>query len=149
VVLTAPPVDYMSDHEVTSRLVRDACFNASVPHYVTRQWDPAPPLPRMPHLYYVDAIEGKDWYGRPTDFGLLVDISATIEQKLAMLACHASQREWLRRQHGLDEYLDGCRRWSAERGRQLGVAYAEGFTQHGGHPYPQDDRLSALLTVGT
>ena len=29
IVMTAPPVDYMADHEVTSRLVRDACFNAS------------------------------------------------------------------------------------------------------------------------
>ena len=28
IVLTAPPVDYMPDHEVTSLLVRDACFNA-------------------------------------------------------------------------------------------------------------------------
>ena len=30
IVLTAPPVDYMSDHEMTSRLVRDACFNAPI-----------------------------------------------------------------------------------------------------------------------
>ena len=42
VILTAPPVDYMHDHEMTSMLVRDACFNASVPNYKTRQWDPAP-----------------------------------------------------------------------------------------------------------
>ena len=32
-ILTAPPTDYMPDHEITSRLVRDACFNASVPNY--------------------------------------------------------------------------------------------------------------------
>src|SRR5207249_2781212 len=29
IVITAPPVDYMDDHEATSRLVRDGCFNAS------------------------------------------------------------------------------------------------------------------------
>jgi hypothetical protein len=63
IVLTAPPVDYMSDHEITCRLVRDACFNASVPNYSTRQWDPAPPMDKIPHLYYVDAIEGVDYYG--------------------------------------------------------------------------------------
>ena len=40
-VITAPPVDYMSDHEMTSRLVRDGCFNASCPNYKTQQWDPA------------------------------------------------------------------------------------------------------------
>ncbi len=147
IVITAPPVDYMSDHEMTSRLVRDACFAASVPHYLTQQWDPAPPLAHIPHLYYVDAIEGIDWFGRPQEYGFIVDISATIEQKLEMLACHASQREWLRRQHGLDEYLDGCRRWSAQRGQEIGVAYGEAFRQHSGHPYPHDNLLAKLLGI--
>lgn len=145
IVITAPPVDYMSDHEMTSRLVRDACFAASVPHYLTQQWDPAPPTAHIPHLYYVDAIEGIDYFGRPLEPGFIVDISATIEQKLAMLACHSSQREWLRRQHGLDEYLDGCRRWSAQRGQEIGVAYGEAFRQHTGHPYPHDNLLAKLL----
>ncbi len=145
IVITAPPVDYMSDHEMTSRLVRDASFAAPVPHYLTQQWDPAPPLARIPHLYYVDPIEGIDYYGRPQDYGFIVDISATIEPKLAMLACHASQRDWLRRQHGLDEYLDGCKRWSAERGAAIGVGYGEAFRQHAGHPYPHDNLLGALL----
>jgi LmbE family N-acetylglucosaminyl deacetylase len=145
-VITAPPVDYMSDHEVTSRLVRDACFNASCPNYRTRQWDPAPAHDRVPYLYYVDAIEGVDWYGRtlPTDF--IIDISQTFEKKLEMLACHDSQRAWLRKQHGLDEYLEGCRRWSAARGQEIGVAYGEAFTQHRGHPYPHDNRLVELLS---
>jgi N-acetylglucosamine malate deacetylase 1 len=146
IVLTAPPIDYMSDHEVTSRLVRDACFNASCPNYATLQWDPAPATQKIPHLYYVDAIEGIDWYGKPQPIEFIVDISATFERKLEMLACHASQREWLRRQHGLDEYLDGCRRWSAARGRAIGVEYGEAFTQHCGHPYPHDNLLKELLT---
>ena len=148
VVITAPPVDYMSDHEMTSRLVRDACFNASCPNYVTQEWDPARPTNKIPYLYYVDAIEGIDWYGRPQPTDLLVDVSAVFEKKLEMLACHASQREWLRRQHGLDEYLDGCRRWCATRGRQLGTDYAEAFTQHRGHPYPHEDLLLSLLQPG-
>src|SRR4051795_5220019 len=45
-VLTAPPSDYLCDHEMTSLLVRDACFTAPIPNYVTRQWEPAPPLAR-------------------------------------------------------------------------------------------------------
>src|SRR5206468_1935876 len=60
IVITAPPIDYMSDHEMTSRLVRDACFNASCPNYVTHQWDPAAPTEKIPHLYYVDAVQGID-----------------------------------------------------------------------------------------
>ena len=144
-VITAPPVDYMSDHELTSRLVRDACFNASCPNYTTHQWDPAAPTAKIPHLYYVDAIQGIDYYGRPLPTDFIVDVSSTMEKKLAMLACHESQWAWLRRQHGLDEYLDGCRRWSAARGQEIGVDYGEAFTQHRGHPYPHDNLLMELL----
>lgn len=146
IVITAPPVDYMSDHEMTSRLVRDACFNASCPNYVTHQWDPADPTEKIPHLYYVDAIQGIDYYGRPLPTDFIVDISSTFDEKLKMLACHESQRAWLRRQHGLDEYLDGCRRWSAARGSEIKVAYGEAFTQHRGHPYPHDNLLVTLLS---
>ena len=39
-VFTTPPVDYISDHEMTSRLVRDACFAASVPNYIALQPNP-------------------------------------------------------------------------------------------------------------
>jgi N-acetylglucosamine malate deacetylase 1 len=144
-VITAPPVDYMSDHEMTSRLVRDACFAAPVPNYATRQWDPAPVAPRIPHLYYVDAIEGIDYFGNPIKPGFIVDVSATFPLKLDMLACHASQRDWLFRQHGLDEYLESCRQWSARRGGEIGVSYGEAFTQHTGHPYPHDNLLVELL----
>ncbi|HTI49478.1 MAG TPA: PIG-L family deacetylase [Planctomycetaceae bacterium] len=148
-VITAPPVDYMSDHELTSRLVRDACFAASVPNYTTRQWDPAPVLTQIPHLYYVDAIEGIDYFGRSQAPQFIVDITSTFELKLEMLACHASQRNWLLKQHGMDEYLESCRKWSAKRGGELGVAYGEAFCQHTGHPYPHDNRLLELLAPGS
>lgn len=147
IVFTAPPVDYMSDHEMTSRLVRDACFNASVPNYKTHQWEPAPPTARIPHLYYVDPIEGIDSFGNSIPFEFVVDISETFAKKLGMLACHASQRSWLLKQHGMDEYLESCRNWSARRGHEISAAYGEAFTQHKGHPYPHDNLLAALLTA--
>jgi len=145
IVITAPPVDYHCDHEATSRLVRDACFGASIPLYRTEQWDPAPATEKIPHLYYVDALEGVDWFGQPVPYDFIVDISGTFDTKLAMLACHDSQRAWLRRQHGVDEYLDSCRRWSSERGKSIGVTYGEAFRQHHGHPYPHDNLLLKLL----
>ena len=148
-VLTAPPVDYMSDHEATSRLVRDACFNAPIPNYSTRADPAAEPLGRIPHLYYVDPIEAVDYDGNPVPPGTLVDVTETFDLKLKMLACHESQRSWLLKQHGIDEYLDSCRRWSAARGTILGVEYAESFRQHKGHPYPGDDRMLELLEGGT
>jgi LmbE family N-acetylglucosaminyl deacetylase len=144
-VITAPPVDYMADHEVTSRLVRDACFSASVPFYKTQEWDPARPTERIPHLYYVDPTEGIDWFGKSVPFDFIADTSSTFDLKLKMLACHESQRGWLRRQHGVDEYLDICKRWSEQRGKQAGVAHGEAFRQHLGHPYPHSNLLGELL----
>jgi LmbE family N-acetylglucosaminyl deacetylase len=145
IVLTAPPVDYLCDHEMTSLLVRDACFTAPIPNYTTRQWEPAPPLERIPHLYYVDPIEGHDRDGRPWEPGFHVDVSAVFDVKRSMLACHASQRDWLQRQHGMDEYLDSQERWSRRRGGEVGVAHAEAFRQYLGHAYPADNLVLALL----
>jgi hypothetical protein len=62
-----------------------------------------------------------------------------------MLACHDSQRAWLRTQHGVDEYVESQKRWSARRGQECGVAYAEAFRQHLGHPYPHNNVLAELL----
>lgn len=145
VVLTAPPVDYMDDHEATSRLVRDACFNASCPNYSTHAWDPAPATEKIPHLYYMDAVEGRDLWGQPLPPHFYVDISTTFDLKRRMLACHESQRSWLRAQHGVDEYLAIQERWSTVRGAEAGVRYAEAFRQHRGHPYPQHHVLAELL----
>jgi LmbE family N-acetylglucosaminyl deacetylase len=148
IVLTAPPIDYMTDHELTSVLVREACFSASVPNYSTRQWDPAPPLEAIPHLYYVDSVEGIDYFGQPLRPDFIVDVTSTFDLKQKMLACHESQRNWLRKQHGIDEYLERSERWSAARGREIGVKYGEAFRQHTGHPYPGDNRLLNLLKIG-
>jgi LmbE family N-acetylglucosaminyl deacetylase len=147
IIITAPPVDYMDDHEATSRLVRDAAFNASCPNYATRQWDPAPATERIPYLYYVDPLEGRDLWGEPVVPHFYVDVSSTFELKRQMLACHDSQRSWLRAQHGVDEYLESQQRWGEARGREIGVKFAEGFRQHRGHPYPNDNVLAQLLPV--
>ena len=145
IVLTAPFTDYMSDHEITCRLVRDACFNAPIPNYSTHQRDPAQPLSRIPYLYFVDAVEGTDHFGKRITPEFIVDVSATFELKQRMLACHESQRSWLRQQHGIDEYLKKSERWAALRGEEIDAAYGEAFTQYKGHPYPDDNRLLELL----
>lgn len=147
IILTAPPVDYMHDHEITSQLVRDACFNASVPNYRTQQWDPAEPMNKIPWLYYVDAVEGTDHFGNRLPVDFIVDVSDTFDTKLEALACHSSQRNWLRRQHGIDEYLESTRRWSETRGQEAGVAHGEGFRQYKGHPHPTDNILGQLLEI--
>ena len=104
-----------------------------------------PALAHIPHLYYCDPIEGKDALGRPVEPAFRIDVSGVIEAKAAMLAAHASQRDWLLKHHGMDQYLQAMRDWGAVRGRQAGVAFAEGFRQHLGHSYPQDNLLAQIL----
>ena len=96
-------------------------------------------------------MEGRDIYGEPVPPGMFVDISGIFTLKEAYLACHASQREWLRKHHGIDEYLDSMRRWSRELGQQASkgfsrqVEYAESFRQHRGHAYPAENVLASIL----
>lgn len=144
-ILTAPPADYLADHEATHLLVRDACFIAPIPNYATRQWEPAPALDRIPHLYLVDPIEGRDRDGNPVPPHFSVDITEFWSLKQQMLECHASQRNWLMRQHGIDEYMSIQEKWSTHRGKEIGVAYAEGFRQYTGHPHPHENLLLELI----
>jgi LmbE family N-acetylglucosaminyl deacetylase len=144
VVVTHSPSDYMADHEVTSYLARAATFGAPVPNFF-RDRGHSFPLEHIPYLYYGDPIEGKDPLGRDIPPAFCIDVSKVIDAKAEMLACHASQREWLRKHHGMDHYLQAMRDWGAHRGRQCGVAFAEGFRQHLGHSYPQDNLIGNLL----
>ncbi len=143
-VFTHSPADYMLDHEVTSTLVRAAAFGAPAPNFLASAGHPAA-LEGIPHLYYCDPIEGKDALGREIAPSLCIDVSDVMDTKAEMLAAHASQRQWLLKHHGMDHYVQSMRDWSAHRGRAAGVAYAEGFRQHRGHSYPQDDLLGRLL----
>ena len=143
-VLSASPIDYHCDHEATSALVRDACFAASAPNYATFAADPAPPLPAIPHLYFMDSVEGLDRDGRPQQADFYVDITALFDRKKAMLAQHVSQRNWLKKQHGIEDYLEQMESWTKSRGAEAGVTYAEGFRRYPGHPYPQSPLLEDL-----
>lgn len=145
-VLTHSPADYMLDHEMTSTITRAAAFGAPVPNFLCTHGHDRP-LDHIPHLYYCDPIEGKDLMGRDVDPGFCVDISGVLDAKAEMLACHASQRNWLLKHHGMDQYLQAMRDWSARRGHYCGKAFAEGFRQHLGHSYPHDNLLGALLGV--
>lgn len=144
-VITHSPADYMLDHEITSQLVRNACFCAGAPNMKTDALPPAPPLPGIPYLYYAAPLEGKDIFGNPVESEFYIDITDVMEEKEAMLKCHASQRQWLLEHHGLDEYVESMKRWAAEQGARIGVPFAEGFRQHRGHAYPQRNILKELL----
>jgi N-acetylglucosamine malate deacetylase 1 len=143
IVFTHPPTDYLVDHEETSRLVRNAAYIGPVPNYDCGT--ATKPTSQIPHLYYTDATGGRDIFGRPLPLTCAVNIASTLEIKTRMLACHASQREWLRAIMNCDEYLDLMRQMAAKEGKRAGVPHAEGFIQHRGEGHPQDNVLKQLL----
>lgn len=144
IVITHSPADYMLDHEMTSTITRAAAFAAPIPNFLAERRI-GPVLAHIPHLYYCDPLEGKDPLGREIAPGFRVDITRVIEMKSAMLAAHASQRDWLMKHHGMDHYLQAMRDWSAKRGSECGALFAEGFRQHLGHSYPKGNVLLELL----
>jgi LmbE family N-acetylglucosaminyl deacetylase len=149
-VLTSAPSDYLADHEMTALLVRDACFGAAAPNYQTTGFGDPPALTWIPHLYFMDPIEGLDREGRPVTPDFTVDVTSTFATKRAMLACHESQRNWLRDQHGMDDYLDTMEQWTRRRAAECGppdAQFAEGFRQYRGHPYPRTPLLQSLLNA--
>lgn len=144
-VLTASPTDYMADHEAASALVRDCCFVAPVPNYVTGAQNPAPPLAAIPHLYFMDPVAGADRDGAVVAPDFVIDVETVFPRKQRMLAQHRSQREWLARHHGVDDYLLQMERWTRLRGALAGVELGEGFRRYKGHAYPQTPALEEAL----
>jgi LmbE family N-acetylglucosaminyl deacetylase len=144
-VITASPADYHCDHEATSILVRDACFGASAPNYKTSQDPEAEALPAIPHLYFADSVGGVSRFGTVIEPDFFVDVKTSFAIKREMLAKHESQREWLKRQHGIDDYIETMEQWTRSRGILAGLEYAEGFRRYPGHPYPQTPLLEELL----
>ena len=116
-IITHSPTDYMPDHLAVQKLVFDASFGASVPHYG------AEGKAKVVPIFYMDNLAGMNF--NPTEY---VDISDEIELKLQMLECHESQLKWMRDHDGIDfaEFVRSCSRF---RGIQCGVQYAEAFTQ--------------------
>ncbi len=145
-VITMSPNDYMIDHEVTSQLAQSACFAGGFVNIETPGYQP---LDYIPHLYYADPLEGKDKFGANVKPTTVVDITSVIDMKAEMLACHKSQREWLRQHHGMDEYILSMKRLAESRGQLAGVRYAEGFRQHLGHAYPQNNLILEELNETT
>jgi len=125
VIITHSPNDYMPDHTAVSKLVFDATFAASVPHYKTEVDGAA----KLTPLLYMDTLAGVNFM--PTEY---VDISDTIDIKLEMLECHESQMKWMR-DHDHIDFADFVKTCAKFRGLQCGAPYAEAFTMC--HAWPK------------
>lgn len=141
VVFTHSPNDYMIDHETTSKIVQTACFSTGIKNLEITET----PFEPVPYLYYCDSMDAKDILGRPIHTSIFVDITSEILMKEKMLACHTSQRNWLFTHHKIDEYILSMKRFGELRGKEINAQYAEGFRQHLGHGYPQENILKEIL----
>jgi LmbE family N-acetylglucosaminyl deacetylase len=129
ILLTHAPVDYMEDHTNACRLAVSAAFCRGMPNFPTDP--PTPPVANDVTVYHAQPHGNCDPLGVPVRPGLFVDITSVIERKAAMLACHASQKDWLDATQGLDSYLQTMKDLSAEVGAMSGrYQYAEGWRRH-------------------
>lgn len=118
-IITHPPNDYAPDHNITSQLVFDASFLATLPNFAAENGIEAHQM--LTPVFYMDSVLGLDF--EPTYW---IDISDTFELKQRMLECHESQVKWLKewRNSDLVAHMQAQARY---RGMQCGVEYAEVF----------------------
>ncbi len=146
VILTQSPQDYMEDHQNTVRLVVAGAFVRGMKNVIT---DPAVAPYNKPVAVYHALPHGlKDGLRQEILPHFFVGIDAVLARKRTMLACHASQKEWLDTTQGMDAYLDEMERMS----REVGVMskhhhFAEGWRRHShlGFGSEDFDPVSQLL----
>lgn len=128
-IITHPPADYHIDHLATNKLVVDASFLATVPHYETNE----PAQEQIASVYFMSSASGINFSPE-----VYVDITDTYDLKLEALKKHSSQIEWLKERYNSD-LLEGMQVQSRFYGMQCGVQYAEGFQQlrTNGRIYPR------------
>jgi N-acetylglucosamine malate deacetylase 1 len=146
IVLTHSPSDYMEDHQNACRLAVTASFCRGMPNF------PVDP-PRAATATRVTVYHAQP-YGHVTPLRepvrpeIFVDVTALQARKLAALAKHASQRQWLDESQGLDSYLATMQDLDRQCGAMSGrFEYAEGWRRHHhlGFCGPDDN---PLLEVG-
>lgn len=146
IVLTASPQDYMEDHMNACRLAVSAAFTMGIPNYPVNP--PAAPVEKDVTLYHAMPHGLRDGLRNLITPDFYVDISSVVEEKARMLACHASQKEWLDRTQGFGSYIDTMRSLSREVGVMSGrFEYAEGWRRHShlGFSRTETDPLQDLL----
>ncbi|OYP29873.1 PIG-L deacetylase family protein [Rhodopirellula sp. MGV] len=147
IVLTQPPIDYMEDHQNSCRLAVSAAFSHGMPNLISDP--PVEPYYEPVTVYHCQPVGNRTQLCEVVPPHFYVDVSDVVEQKVELLACHASQKQWLDQSQGMDSYLQALRDVNAETGRMSGVfEFAEGWRKHlhWGFCGPDDDPLREALT---
>ena len=128
-VLTHSPQDYMEDHMNTCRLAVTAAFSRGMPNFVTTPRRAAMPgditvYHAMPHGH-CDALR------QPIRAELFVNTTSVQATKLAALAEHRTQQEWLDVSQGMNSYLRAMEEASLRVGKlSRRFRHAEGWRRH-------------------
>jgi N-acetylglucosamine malate deacetylase 1 len=129
IILTQSLEDYMEDHMNAARATVTAAFSRGMRNFASD-----PPVPASNWdlvLYHATPHTLRDMMRRPIVPERFVDIGPVMERKVALLACHRSQKEWLDASQGFDSYLDAMREACRSIGGMSGrCTFAEGWRRH-------------------
>lgn len=146
ILLTHSPSDYMEDHTNTCRLAVTAAFSRGMPNFPVDP--PRPAVSNKVTVYHAQPYSNRDPLRQLVEPEIFVDVTSLQERKVAMLACHVSQKTWLDESQGHDSYLQTMRELDEEVGRMSALfKCAEGWRRHLhlGFCGESDDPLSAAL----
>ena len=109
--------DYNPDHSISGMLVDECAHMGPIPNIKTA----SPPSDKIPHVYFMDTPAGVNFQPE-----IYVDITRTFATKVEMLACHASQNQWMKDIFGydLEAFLEIPAKY---RGLQASCPMAEAF----------------------
>lgn len=146
ILLVPSPHDYMEDHMNASRIGVTAAFARGIRNFPCDP--PVTPIGGDMTVYHALPYGLRDALRRRVRPGQYVDITPVLKTKRQMLACHASQKEWLDHSQGVDSYLDMMESMARQVGAMSGrFAAAEGWRRHShlGFSAADCDPLSAIL----
>ena len=129
IVLTHSPQDYMEDHMNTSRLAVTAAFARGMPNFVT-----TPKLRAMEGdvtIYHAMPHGLCDGLRQKITGELYVNTASVHATKLAALARHQTQQDWLDVSQGMNSYLRAMENASRAVGKMSRrFKHAEGWRRH-------------------
>lgn len=129
ILLLQSPQDYMEDHQNAVRLGLTAAFVCGVPNFPVDP--PTDTVNQDVTIYHAQPHGNCDPLRQLVTPDFYVDIERSLERKKEMLACHASQKDWLDATQGMGSYIQIM----VDLGREVGVmsgrfGVAEGWRRH-------------------
>jgi len=128
IVLTHSPQDYMEDHMNTCRLAVTAAFARGIPNFKAGR---AAAWSGDTTVYHAMPVGLCDGLRRRVVPGAFVNTESVQKKKLAALACHQSQQNWLQVSQGMNSYLQQMEDIARAVGRMSKrFRVAEGWRRH-------------------